>query len=88
MFGLGKRRGPETDELRTVREQVLDLQSEVKRLRAEWEDMFEKLCRRDDRIRKRQEREPAPDPAPTTTHDLKAALRARVASRGGMNGLS
>jgi len=73
------KRGPSMDEFN-------DLKSEVKRLRAEWNDMFERLVRRDDRIRKRQERETESDGAFTPRADVKAALRARLAARGGLNG--
>jgi hypothetical protein len=76
-----KRPGPSLEEFR-------NLESEVKRLRAEWADMFERLVRRDDRIRKAQEREKAPTPPQDTPQELKAQLRARVFASRGLNGSS
>ncbi len=75
------RTGPTLDEFRT-------LESEVRRLRAEWNDMFERLVRKDDRIRKAQEREKAAGAGLDTPGDVKAALRARVFASRGMNGTS
>jgi hypothetical protein len=80
------RRDPPPDDVRRLRQEVEDLRSDLKRIRAEWEDMFERLCRRDDRIRKRQERETAPDQGSLPLVSRKMALRARVAARGGSNG--
>lgn len=72
------RRGPAKDDLRELRGDVADLRAEVKRLRAEWEDMFERLVRRDDRIRKREERANGASPQLTIPQDKKAALWARL----------
>jgi hypothetical protein len=76
-----KRTGPSLDEFRT-------LESEVRRLRAEWNDMFERLVRKDDRIRKAQEREKEAHPPSDTREGLKAALRARAFAQRGTNGTS
>lgn len=86
MFGLWKDRGAERDAIRTVTHRLEDVERELRGLKAEWLEMYDKLTRRDDRIRKRQERETAPDPAPMTPQDVKAALRARMAGRGTFNG--
>ncbi len=55
-------------------------------LKGEWLEMYDKLTRRDDRIRKRQEREPEADPIQNTPQAVKAALRARWAATRGANG--
>jgi len=82
-----KQRGPAADEVRSLRHSIEDLQREMRGLKAEWLEMYEKLTRRDDRARKRLERENDPIPAITTPQEAKAALRARwAATRGTTNG--
>ena len=68
------RREPAQDDLRT---RLLALESEHRRIRAEWADILDRLLRMDERQRKRAERAETSDPAPQTPHDVKAALRAR-----------
>jgi predicted nuclease with TOPRIM domain len=84
MLGFG--RGRTQDELRTLRGELEDVRSDVRRLRAEWADLFEKMVRLDDRIRKRQERAEAPDPSPTPAKPDKSALWSRLKARGLANG--
>ena len=75
------RRGPAEDDLRALRNQVADLESAIKRLRSEWEDMYEKLVRRSERLRKREERQEQQIEMPEANGmplDRKAALRARA----------
>ena len=75
------RRGPAEDDLRALRNQLADLESAIKRLRSEWEDMYEKLVRRSERLRKREERQEQQIEMPETNGmplDRKAALRARA----------
>jgi len=81
-----KRKGPTSEEFRTLTHRVEDLERAMRGLQAEWLEMYEKLSRRDDRIRKRQERENEPDPLPMTPQAVKAALRARWAATRGTNG--
>lgn len=57
-----------------------DLEADVRRLQTEWLDMYEKLVRRDERLRKREER------AGTVQESLplgKAALWSRLKANGG-----
>lgn len=63
------------DQLRT---RVADLESELRRIRAEWHDVLDRMLRIEDRSRKRAERAEAVPPTPITPADTKAALRARV----------
>lgn len=69
------RGGPAKDNLRT---RVADLESDHRRIRAEWSDILDRLLRLDDRHRKRQERAEAAAPAPKQAATGKAALWARV----------
>lgn len=70
---------PAKDDLRALRASVADLEADVRRLQAEWLDMYDKLVRRDERLRKREERAAGPvDPAPNG----KAALWSRVKGGG------
>lgn len=80
------RREPAKDDLRTLARRVDDLEADMRRLKAEWVDMYEKLVRRDERLRKREERAGQSQldliPAPAT----KAALWARLKLQRGSNG--
>lgn len=78
-----KRRVPAEDDLRTLKTAVADLQADQRRLQAEWLDMYEKLTRRDERLRKREERAAGTEPLPI---DRKAALWSRVRSQPHQNG--
>lgn len=78
--------GPEEDDIRRLEHAVSvltaslnDTQADVRRLQAEWLDMYDKLVRRDERLRKREERAAGPaDPTPNG----KAALWSRVKAGG------
>ena len=82
-----KRDGKQTDEIRTLTHRIEDLERQFRGLNTEWLDMYDKLARRDDRIRKREERQSAGDPLPMTPQDVKAALRARLAAGRASNGV-
>lgn len=70
---------PAKDDLRALRASVADLEADVRRVQAEWVDMYDKLMRRDERLRKREERAAVvPEPTPNG----KAALWSRVKARG------
>lgn len=71
------RREPAQDDLRT---RVAELESDIRRLRAEWKDILERLLRMDERQRKRAERAESSDPALETPAQRKALLRLRVRS--------
>jgi hypothetical protein len=73
------RREPEQDDLRT---KVADLESDHRRIRAEWADILERLLRLDERNRKRAERAQAPDPPQDTLAARKSLLRARMRDNG------
>jgi hypothetical protein len=73
------RREPVQDDLRT---RVADLESDNRRLRAEWKDILDRLLRLDERNRKRAERAEGLDPAQDTPAARKAALRLRVRHNG------
>lgn len=77
------RRGPVEDDLRALKRQQEDLAADVRRLQAEWLDMYEKLTRRDERLRKREERA---GQASATPNPDKASLWARVRSQPHSNG--
>ena len=79
--------GQDGDTIRNCRAEVAQLDSDFRRLKAEWLDMYDKLTRRDERLRKREERAEKDAPVSETPGDLKMALRARLAARGGRNGL-
>jgi hypothetical protein len=81
------KRGHDEDDLGNLWRALHDLESDNKRLRAEWADMFERLVRREDRIRKRLERGEA-EPLPMTPQDVKTRLRASLAARRAPNGTS
>jgi len=73
------REEPAKDDLRALRASVSDLQADVRRLNAEWVDMYDKLVRRDERLRRREERAAAvQEPLPLG----KAALWARAQANG------
>jgi len=82
-----KQERPNEDDYRNLYNEVLTLRAEMKAIRTEWEDVFEKLQRRDDRLRKRQERDRTSEGVQQPL-DLKSALRARVAAQRGSNGIS
>lgn len=70
---------PAEDDVRELRQAVADLQADVRRLQSEWLDMYDKLVRRDERLRKREER------AGTVQESIplgKAALWSRVKANG------
>lgn len=76
------------DDLRT---RVAELESELRRLRAEWSDVLDRFTRMGERQRKReerQERSEAGDPTPITAKPTKAALWARLNRTGVANGTS
>jgi len=73
------RREPAMDDLRT---RVADLESDNRRLRAEWKDILDRLLRLDERNRKRAERAEAPDPPQDTPAARKALLRSRMRDNG------
>lgn len=74
------RREPAQDDLRT---RVADLESDIRRLRAEWTDVLDRFLRLDERQRKRAERaEAATDTPQDTPSARKALLRLRVRSNG------
>lgn len=75
------------DDLRTVMHRLEDVEREIRGLKAEWLEMYDKLTRRDERTRKRLERETAPDPAQMTPQERKAALRERFGITRGRNGV-
>lgn len=78
-----KRRVPAEDDLRTLRAQLADVQADVRRLQAEWLDMYDKLTRRDERLRKREERAAgAETPAPLDKRALWSRVRSQPASNG------
>ena len=81
-----KRQVREPDTIRELRHQLEDLQRDVRGLKAEWLDMYEKLTRRDERLRKRQERENGATPPQDTLQAQKAQLRARALGMRGSNG--
>ena len=70
---------PEQDDVRALRASVSDLQADVRRLNAEWVDMYDKLVRRDERLRRREERAAAVVETPA---DGKASLWARAQANG------
>jgi len=73
------REEPAKDDLRELRASVSDVQADVRRLNAEWVDMYDKLVRRDERLRRREERAAAvQEPLPLG----KAALWARAQVNG------
>lgn len=70
---------PAQDDGRALRASVADLEADVRRLQAEWLDMYDKLVRRDERLRKREERAAVvQEPLPLG----KAALWARAKANG------
>jgi hypothetical protein len=70
---------PAEDNVRALRAKVEDLDADVRRLKAEWVDMYDKLVRRDERLRRREERAAvAQEPIPLG----KAALWARAQANG------
>lgn len=73
------RREPAKDDLRT---RVADLESEMRRLRAEWADILERFLRLDERQRKRAERAESSEPPQDPLRQRKALLRLRVRSNG------
>jgi len=81
-----KRAVPEQDVIRELRHRVEDLEREVRGLKAEWLDQYDKLTRRDERLRKRQERENTPGHTEDTPQGQKAQLRARAFALRGSNG--
>lgn len=70
---------PAQDDVRALRASVADLEADVRRLQAEWLDMYDKLVRRDERLRKREERAGA---VQETLPLGKAALWARLKANG------
>lgn len=77
-----KRRGPDRDTIQRLE----DVEREMRRLKEDWIDYLDKISRRDERLRKRQERASGQIPAFHTPQDVKAALRARWAATRGSNG--
>lgn len=78
-----KRVEPAEDDIRTLRGQLADVQADVRRLQAEWLDMYDKLVRRDERLRKREERAGVvQETLPLGKTALWARLKANGASRG------
>lgn len=77
------RKGQDPDLIRRLEA----VESQQRLLLAEWLEMYDKLTRRDERLRKRQERENGAGGTQDTPQDVKAALRARVAARGGKIGI-
>lgn len=75
------RRGPAEDDLRT---RVAELESDNRRIRAEWADILDRLLRMEERARKRQERETPKEPAQETTAGKKARLWGRVRGSNGL----
>lgn len=71
------------DDLRT---RVADLESELRRVRAEWADVLDRLTRIGERQRKREERSEQPELAPGMGKASKAALWSRLKARGATNG--
>lgn len=78
-----KRTGPAEDDVRALRTRVDDMEADIRRLKAEWLDMYDKLVRRDERLRKREERAGGGEPLPA---DPKASLWARARSQHGQRG--
>lgn len=72
-------RGPAEDDLRT---RVAALESDNRRIRAEWADILDRLLRLDERQRKRQERSETPPESSESPARKKALLRLRA----GLNG--
>lgn len=69
--------------MRALAASVADLQADVRRLQAEWLDMYEKLVRRDERLRKREERAGGVQEAlPLGKTALWARLKANGAGKG------
>lgn len=76
MFEWLKGRGPAEDDLRT---RVAALESDLRRIRAEWADILDRLLRMDERQRKRQERSEAATEPSESPARRKALLRLRAA---------
>lgn len=69
--------------MRALAASVADLQADVRRLQAEWLDMYDKLVRRDERLRKREERAGVvQESLPLGKTALWARLKANGASKG------
>jgi hypothetical protein len=79
------RKGPAEDDWRALKRRVDDMEADVRRLQAEWVDMYDKLVRRDERLRKREERAGAQETLPL---DQKASLWARARSQPHLKGRS